>query len=164
MKQGPEAEEKEHTLRWHVAADHSDHALLVSTFIEGYIEIKYRGFGAKKSRSVLDKCSELGFGFDLLVHSLLGSLCTSVVPLDIALHIASVFLLEGQKSLFRFAYAVIKCNKEWLLNLTSSHELVKRLKEQSKDIKFDDFLRFTYLKNWSTRGYVSGLGAQVKYL
>jgi len=50
---------------------------------------------APKKRKVLEKCLQLGFNFDLLVHSMLQSLCQSVVPLDIAIHVAMVFLLEG---------------------------------------------------------------------
>jgi hypothetical protein len=100
---------------------------LISTFIDGYIDVKYQGLGAKKGRSVLDKCVKLGFNFDMLVHSMLTSLTTNIVPLDIALHEAMVFLLEGQKTLFRFVYAVIKCNKDFILGLEDKHDLIKRL-------------------------------------
>lgn len=94
---------------------------------------------------MLNKCYELQFNFDLLIHSMLNSLCTNVVPLDIAIHVVSLFLVEGQKTLFRFMYAAIKCNKDFFVQLESKEELVKKLKANSwQSMALADFIKFSY--------------------
>jgi len=164
IKNGPNAEKQVPMLRWHIPTDGGDHAQLISTFIDGYIEIKYQGFGANKGRSILDKCYNLEFNFDMLIHQMLNTLCTNIVPLEVALHIATVFLLEGQKTLFRFMYSVIKCNKDFFLALDTKQDLIKKLQENSlKNMKLDEFIRFAYLKSWATRGFLGGLGATVRF-
>ena len=48
---------------------------------------------------------------------MLNSLTTCIVPLDIAIHISFIFLLEGVKAVFRFMYSIIKTNKSFILGL-----------------------------------------------
>ena len=103
-------------LRWHISSNASEHAQLIATFISCYISI-HKNYSMNKQRKVLDKCQQLDFNFDILVHSMLNSLATCIVPLDIAIHLSFIFLMEGMKSLFRFMYAVIKSNKAFILGL-----------------------------------------------
>jgi len=49
----------------------------------------------KEKNPLIDKCFELDMNFDLLVHSMLNSLLTDVLSLDISIHVIFMFLLEG---------------------------------------------------------------------
>ena len=83
-------EEYKSKMRWHIPSDASDHAQLISTFINCYVEMTL-----KKNRSLIEKCYELQLNFDLIIHSMLNSLLTNLVPLNIASDIVVVFLVEG---------------------------------------------------------------------
>lgn len=72
-------------------ADAQDHTQLISTFTDFYLE-----HGLFKSRrDVVNHFFKIEFNFDFLVHSLLNSMLTSVLPLDIAIHVSMMFLMEG---------------------------------------------------------------------
>lgn len=79
-------------LRWHIPQNSEDHAQLIATFIDYYIRIK-KTYGSK--RQILEKCFQLEFNFDLLIHSMLNSLCMNLVPIEYATHISMIYLLEG---------------------------------------------------------------------
>ena len=115
-------EEFKSRLRWYIPQDASDHAQLISTFINCYVEMTL-----KKNRSLISKCMELQLNFDLIVHSLLNSLLTSVVPIDIAADIVLVFLIEGQKTLFRFIISLLRCNKDYINGLETKKDFIFNL-------------------------------------
>ena len=102
-KSGGQDEER---LRWHIARNAKDHTHLISTFINFYVDRS-----VKKKRKTLIKCLEIGLNFDLLLHQMLNTLCTCVLPLDLAIHVAFIFVIEGQKALLRVCYAILKLSK-----------------------------------------------------
>jgi hypothetical protein len=75
---------------------------------------------------------------------MLNSLCMNVLPLDIAIHIAFVFLTEGQKAIFRFMYSIIKCNKQHILSLKTKDGFVKSLRQKCSKMDFAQFLHLSY--------------------
>lgn len=89
-------------LRWHVPTDAEDHAQLIATFIDIYLDLD-----ATLQHGIIQKCLEIDMNFDLIIHSMLNSLMTSVMPLDVAVNLCFVFLNEGQKVLFRFMLATL---------------------------------------------------------
>lgn len=99
-------------LRWHIARNAKDHSHLISTFINFYVDRSI-----KKKRTILIKCLELGLNFDVLLHQMLNTLCTCVLPLDLSIHIAFVFVIEGQKTLIRIIYAILKLSKDFFKEL-----------------------------------------------
>ena len=66
--------------------------------------------------------------FDLIIHSMLNSLMTSVVPLDVAINLCFVFINEGQKVLFRFMLATLKLNREVILKQKTKKDFMKTLR------------------------------------
>lgn len=102
-------------MSWHIATDEDQHSQLISTFIDSYISLKKTG----NRRQVLVKFFELDYNFDFFVHQMMNSLLTAVIPLDFAISVVFDFLIEGQKSIFKFMYGLIKSNKKFILSLKS---------------------------------------------
>lgn len=75
-------------LRWFLPHDANDHAQLISTFIDMFME-------DTKQQVLFDKCYELELNFDIIINSLLNSMLTSVLSLDQSIHICFNFLFEG---------------------------------------------------------------------
>ena len=126
-------------LRWHIAHDATDHALLISTFIDFYIDKSIN-----KKRRILMKCFELNFNFDLLVHQLLNTLCSCVLPLDISIHIAFTFIIEGQKVLLRYIYAVLALTKDFFASLTVKKDVLGKLRKECADWTVDQFVKVAF--------------------
>ena len=58
---------------------------------------------------------------------MLNSLCTNILPLEISIHLTMIFLVEGQKSLFRAMYSILKCNKKFILNIDNKNDFIKKI-------------------------------------
>ena len=69
--------------------------------------------------------------FDLIVHSMLNSLMTSVLSLDIAINFCVLFLNEGLKVLFRFILATLSLNRGLILSLKTKKDILTILKNNS---------------------------------
>ena len=122
-------------LRWYISSNAKEHAQLIATFIDSFIDLEHQLIS--KQTKILNKCQSLDFNFDILIHSMLNSLVTCFVPLDIAIHISFIFLMEGMKSIFRFMYSCIKFNKKLILNLNSKKDLIGKIRENTiKNMKF----------------------------
>jgi hypothetical protein len=73
-----------------------------------------------KKRSLVTHCQQIQFDFTRFVDSGFRSLMTNYLPLASALDFMLIFLCEGQKSMYRFQYAVLKCHKEYIKTLNAS--------------------------------------------
>ena len=131
---------------------------MIATFIDSFITIDHALIS--KETKILNKCQSLDFNFDILVHSMLNSLATCIIPLDIAIHISFIFLMEGVKSLFRFMYSCIKFNKRLILNLDSKKDLMGKIRENSKkNMKLSECLKYAFEIKLKT----TGTGTNVKF-
>ena len=65
----------------------------------------------RKKRSVLNHLNKINFDFNKLVDVSFKSLLTYFVQLPVALDILMMYLIEGNKIIFRYTYALLKCNK-----------------------------------------------------
>lgn len=57
---------------------------------------------------------------------------TGFVPLPVALDILMMYLTEGNKILFRYAYAVLKVNKNYIKKANNAEEFLEGLKTTSR--------------------------------
>lgn len=55
--------------------------------------------------------NRIGFDFSKFVDTSFKSVLTHFVSLPIAIEILMMYMIEGVKILFRYTYAVMKCNK-----------------------------------------------------
>lgn len=70
-------------------------------------------------RSVLLHMNKIGFDFSKYVDVCFKSTLTHFVALPIAIEILMMFMIEGVKILFRYTYAVMKCNKTFIKKINS---------------------------------------------
>ena len=103
------SQEQQARIRWHFTLEKQQYFKLLSTFIKSYLTTTLRG-----KRSVLLHMNKIGFDFSKYVDTAFKSTCTYFVTLPIALDILMMFLIEGVKILFRYTYAVMKCNKKFI--------------------------------------------------
>lgn len=115
-------------IRWHLTLEKSQYFKLLSVFIKSYLKTTLRG-----KRSVLIHMNKIGFDFTKYVDVAFKSLLTSFVSLPIAIDILCMFLVEGVKILFRFTYAVMKCNKAFIKKVMNPAELIEALKAESRE-------------------------------
>ena len=76
---------------------------------------------------LIDKFFELEMNFDLTVHVLLSSLLTNILPLDITIHMVFMFLIEGQKVLFRMIIATLNSCRPFIIDLYDSKQFMTKL-------------------------------------
>ena len=65
-------------------------------------------------RSILLHMNRIGFDFSKYVDTCFKSTLTYFVSLPIAIEILMMYMVEGVKILFRYTYAVMKCNKGYI--------------------------------------------------
>ena len=111
-------------LGWHIPCHSRDYSQLVSAFLDCYFENHHH----KKRKRILEHCLEMGINFDSLIHSMLNTMLTSVVSLDIATHIMMVFLIEGQQVLFKLMFGCLKVNEEFFFTLYSRDHFLQHIR------------------------------------
>lgn len=114
-------------IRWHFTLEKSQYFKLLSTFVKSYMKTTIRG-----KRSVLLHMNKIGFDFNKYVDICFKSLLTHFVSLPVALDILMMYMIEGVKILFRYTYAVMKCNKAFIKKVSSPQELLDLLKAESR--------------------------------
>jgi hypothetical protein len=102
-------EKKQDNLRWHVPIEQSQYTKTIKTFLDCYFEGVVLG-----ERSLVKFCRENHFDFTKLIDSGFRSLMTNYLDLNCMSDAIVIFLTEGQKSLIRFQYAVLKIHKDFI--------------------------------------------------
>jgi hypothetical protein len=77
--------------------------------------------------------NKIGFDFYKFVDLCFKSTLTYFVSLPVALDILMMFMIEGVKILFRYTYAVMKCNKAFIKACKNPNELLEALKAESRE-------------------------------
>ena len=75
----------------------------------------YRG-----KRSVLLHLNAINFDFNKLVDVSFRTLLTAFLPLSAAIDILLMFLVEGNKIIFRFTYALMKVHKKYIKSASNA--------------------------------------------
>lgn len=97
---------KKNKIRWYFSFSKQDYFKLLGTFIMGYIDTtKF------KKRSVLIRLQKIGYDINELLDEMFKYMFTSFLRIDIVLDIFTIYLIEGSKVLFRFAYSTMKVHK-----------------------------------------------------
>jgi hypothetical protein len=81
---------------------------------------------------VLLHLNEINFDFNRYVDVAFKSMITSYVPLPVSLDILMMYLIEGNKILFRYTYAVLKVNKNYIKKANNAEEFLEGLKTTSR--------------------------------
>ena len=77
--------------------------------------------------------NRIGFDFSKFVDTSFKTTLTHFVSLPIAIEILMMFMIEGVKILFRYTYAVMKCNKQFIKKCTDPATLLELLRHESKE-------------------------------
>jgi hypothetical protein len=102
-------------IRWHFTFEKGQYFKLLSTFVRSYMNTTIR-----KKRSVLLHLNKINFDFNKLVDVSFRTLLTAFLPLPVAIDILFMFLVEGNKIIFRFTYALLKCQKKYIKGATNA--------------------------------------------
>ena len=102
-------------IRWHFTFDKGQYFKLIRTFVTSYMKTTVRG-----KRSVLLHLNSINFDFNRFVDVSFKSMTTHFVPLAVALDILMMYLIEGNKILFRYTYAILKVNKHYIKKATNA--------------------------------------------
>ena len=111
-------------MRWYFSFTKSDYFHMLGAFIQSYIDTtKF------KKRSILIKLQSIGFDINELLDEMFKFCFTTFLKADHAIDVFSLFYLEGTKILFRFAYAILKEQKEVIKTIEKADKVQDTLKE-----------------------------------
>ena len=88
---------------------------------------------------------------------MMNTLCTCVLPLDLAIHISFMFVIEGQKTMLRIIYSILHLTKPFFMKLQDKKDLIGKMREFCKDISIDDIVKKAYEVQMSTTGPLTNL-------
>lgn len=71
-------------------------------------------------RSVLLHLNAINFDFNRYVDVAFKTMTQHFVPLAVALDILMMYLIEGNKIMFRYTYAILKVNKNYIKKATNA--------------------------------------------
>ncbi len=104
-----ESEEIKSMIRWHIPLNTEDRSRLHQAFGTSYLMTTLR-----KKRSLAAYMSSIGFEFRNYSAQSFDSLCARFLPLYIETDVLLMYLVEGVKILFRYSYAVLKQQKDFI--------------------------------------------------
>ena len=86
---------------------------------------------------------------------MLESLLTSVLSLEMAMHTTMCFLVEGQKVLFRFIYAILHLSESFILShktrYQNTDDFIRVLREHIiKSVAIEELLNVAFTANLKT--------------
>ena len=96
-------------LRWHMTLSQEAYNKSIATYVDSYLWTTYR-----KKRSILLHCREIGFDYTQYVDSCFRRFMCDYLSLGNMFDFTMVFLVEGQKAIYRFTYALTKIHKDWI--------------------------------------------------
>lgn len=96
-------------MRWHFTFEKNEYFKMLTTFIKSYLSTTLR-----KKRSILSHLNKIGFDFSLYVDKAFKSIMAYFVPINVGVDIMMMFLTEGVKIIFRYTYAIMKLQKEFV--------------------------------------------------
>ena len=102
-KEKMESEEIKQMIRWHVPLNSEDKIRLHQAFGTSYLMTTLR-----KKRSLATHMSHIGFELRDYSAAAFDTIGARFLPLYIATDVMLMYLVEGVKILFRYAYAVLK--------------------------------------------------------
>ncbi len=115
-------EEDKMLMRWHLTCEKNEYFYLLTTFLKSYLNTTLR-----KKRSILKHLHSIDFDFSKYVDKSFKTFMTAFVPINVALDIMMVFLVEGVKVMFRYTYAIIKMQKEFIKDLQNPESFLEEL-------------------------------------
>lgn len=101
--------EAQSRIRWHFTFDKSEYFKLITTFIKSYLKTTLF-----KKRSTLRHMKKINFEFNQYADASFRTLGTQFLSLPVAVDMLMMFLAEGTKIIFRYTYAILKCNKAFV--------------------------------------------------
>ena len=81
----------------------------------------------RKKRSVLIHLNKIGFEFTQFVDYSFKTFLTRFVTLPTSIDILMMFLQEGSKIIFRYTYAILKCQKKFVKSCTDPANFLSEL-------------------------------------
>lgn len=116
-------------IRWHFTTEKTLYSKMLSTFITSYLETTYY-----KKRSILLHFKKISFDFSRYVDVSFKTMNFYFLPINVAFDVMMCFLAEGVKIIYRYTYAILKLNKDFIKSIDNEENLLKELRDVSKTI------------------------------
>ena len=96
-------------IRWHIPLNQEDKIRLYQAFGTSYLMTTLR-----KKRSLATHMSQIGFELRNYSSAAFDTIGARFMPLFIAIDVMLMYLIEGVKIIFRYAYAILKTHKDFI--------------------------------------------------
>ena len=96
-------------IRWHIPLNQEDKIRLYQAFGTSYLMTTLR-----KKRSLATRMSQIGFELRNYSSAAFDTIGARFMPLFIAIDVMLMYLIEGVKIIFRYAYAILKTHKDFI--------------------------------------------------
>ena len=100
-------------LRWHLTLSQESYNKSIITYVDSYLRTTYR-----KKRSIIKHCYGISVDYTRYVDSCFRHFLCDYLSLGNLLDFTMIFLVEGQKAIYRFTYAITKIHKDWIKSQT----------------------------------------------
>lgn len=114
-----ESEEIKSMIRWHLPLNSVDRTRLHQAFGSSYLMTTLR-----KKRSLALYMTQIGFEFQEYSAATFDTVGARFLPLYIATDVLMMYLVEGVKIIFRYAYSVLKLQKDFIKKTCSDPHLL----------------------------------------
>ncbi len=102
---------------------------MLSTFITSYLGTTYRN-----KRSIIEHFKNISFDFSRYVDMSFKTMTFYFLPINVAFDVMMCFLAEGVKVIYRFTYAILKMNKEFIKSIDNEENMLSQLRDVSRTL------------------------------
>jgi len=116
-------------IRWHIRFNYLDNKKIISSICESLLDISN-----KSGKETFNHFENINFPAEKLYEDMVFGFFMDYLSFSGVLRLLPFFLLEGVKSLYRMCYAIVKTLRLNILQINNPDEVIKKIREKSKEI------------------------------
>jgi hypothetical protein len=116
-------------IRWHFRFTFNDNLKIISSINESI-----RVISAKSGKEIFDFFESINFPPERLYEDMVYGLMFDYLNMEGIIRLLPLFMIEGVKSLYRLAYALVKTLKADIVKVKSADEVIKTARAKAKQI------------------------------
>ena len=131
---------QEDGLRWHLTLSQEAYNKSIITYVDSYLRTTYR-----KKRSIIKHCREISIDYTRYVDGCFRHFLCDYLSLGNLLDFTMIFLVEGQKAIYRFTYAITKIHKDWIKTQTDPQTFFEEFGKHSKaNSTYEELFKYAF--------------------